>query len=265
MIVFSAPTFPYVFKVIRDSSSKPSWIGRSKIMDLYRWVHEINRGRLMLDAWVYRNLRFARDAFDATMLEQLLRGAPSSVCLEGDAVVLRHVYAQRRVRPLNTFFDEIGNRALRERTADALGAFIKDLAGMGLFFGDHYGLPFNTGLTHGFNVALFDFDDLAPLAQYRFRETPVLSEKDEMLWNSETDGSWFSVGENDVLVDEWERFLGVPPDLQDYFKRRHSDLFTVAYWTEAQRRVASGELHFVLPYPPDRRLTPDERSHSAAC
>ena len=50
----------------------------------------------------------------------------------------------------------------------------------------------------------------------------------------------------DVLVDEWERFLGVPPDLHDYFRRKHGDLFTVEYWANVQRR-APGEFHYVAP------------------
>jgi isocitrate dehydrogenase kinase/phosphatase len=255
MVVFAPPTFPYVFKVIRDVSSKQGWTGRSRIMDLYRWVHEMNRGRLMLDAWIYRNLHFPRKAFAEPVLEELLKSAPASVRLDDGTVVLKHVYAQRRVRPLNTFFDETRDIALRQRAADALGDFVKDLSAMGFFIGDCYGLPFNTGLTHGFNVALFDFDDLGPLLDYHFRETPRLeNEEEEFLWNTEVDGPWFSVGENDVLVDEWERFLGVPPDLQGYFRQKHGDLFTLDYWAEIQGRVKSGELHYVLPYPRERRL-----------
>ncbi len=255
MIVFAPPSFPYVFKVIRDFSAKPGWAGRTRIVDLYRWVHEINRGRLMLDAWLYRNLEFARSRFDDRVVQDLAANAPGSVRVENDRVILKHVYAQRRVRPLNTFFDETGDAALRERVIDAFGTFIKDLAAMGFFVGDCYGLTFNTGLTHGYNVALFDFDDLGPLFRYRFRETPRLSnEEDEFLWNAEIDGAWFAVDEFDVLVDEWERYLGVPPDLCDYFRRRHGDLFTVAYWAEVQRRVASGGFHYVVPYPPERCL-----------
>jgi len=254
MIVFSPPSFPYVFKVIRDFSSKQAWLGRAHIMELYRWVHEMNRGRLMLDAWLYRDLHFPRETFDEQVLQDLLRSAPSSVRVDRGTVVLKHVYAQRRVQPLSTFFDETRDRAARERAVDALGTFIKDLAGMGFFFGDCYGLPFNTGLTHASNVALFDFDDLGPILRHRFRETPALSERDELLWNSETDGAWFSIDENDVLVDEWERYLGVPADLQDYFRRKHGDLFTVGYWAEVQRRIMAGKLHFVLPYPAERRL-----------
>jgi len=255
MIVFSPPSFPYVFKVVRDFSSKQGWMGRGHIMELYRWVHEMNRGRLMLDAWLYRNLHFPRRCFDEEVVQELLRSAPSSVRLDGDTVVLKHVYAQRRVTPLNTFFDQTVDPALRERAIDALGTFIKDLAGMGFFVGDCYGLPSNTGLTHGFNVTLFDFDDLGPIDRYQFKETPPMAdERDEFLWNSETDGAWFSVGENDVLVDEWERFLGVPTDLKEYFRQRHGDLFSAAYWENVQRGVREGKLHFVVPYPPERRL-----------
>jgi isocitrate dehydrogenase kinase/phosphatase len=255
MVVFGPPGFPYVFKVIRDFSAKQGWTGRQRIMDVYRWVHEINRGRLMLDAWIYRNLRFPRDAFEPGVLQELLSAAPQSVRLDGDAVILKDVYAQRRVRPLNTFFEEEEERALRERAADALGCFIKDLASMGLFVSDCYGLTFNLGLTHGFNAALFDFDDLGSLLRHNFRETPPMDEKDELLWNPEVDGPWFAVAENDVLVDEWERFLGVPLDLQACFREKHGDLFTTAYWTQVQRRILSGEQHYVLPYPQERRLS----------
>jgi isocitrate dehydrogenase kinase/phosphatase len=255
MVVFSPPSFPYVFKVIRDFSSKQAWMGRAHIMEIYRWVHEINRGRLMLDAWLYRNLHFPRQFFDEQVLRELVANAPSSVRLDGNTVVLKHVYAQRRVQPLSTFLDQVRDRASRERAIDAMGAFIKDLAGMGFFMSDCYGLPCNTGLTHASNVALFDFDDLAPILRQRFRETPPLAdEQDELLWNSETDGAWFSVGEDDVLVDEWERYLGVPPDLQNYFREKHGDLFTVDYWEQLQRRILAGKLHFVIPYPPERRL-----------
>jgi isocitrate dehydrogenase kinase/phosphatase len=255
MVVFAPPSFPYVFKVIRDFSSKAGWTGRARIMDLYRWVHEINRGRLMLDAWLYRNLDFPRRHFDDGVLQELLSSAPNSVRIEGERIILKHVYAQRRVQPLNQFFEESRDRALREGVIDALGTFIKDLAGMGLFIGDCYGLTANTGLTHGSNVALFDFDDLGPLSRFRFRSTPQLpTEKDEFLWNTEVDGAWFPVDEFDVLVDEWERYLGVPPDLRDYFRRRHGDLFTTDYWTGVQRRVEAGEFHYVVPYPAERCL-----------
>ena len=259
MVVFAPPSFPYVFKVVRDFSAKPCWAGRAHIMELYRWVHEMNRGRLMLDAWLYRNLHFPRRAFDDAVLDELLRSAPGSVRREGETVVLKHVYAQRKVQPLSTFFEQTRDPALRARAMDALGTFIKDLAGMGFFIGDYYGLPSNTGLTHASNVTLFDFDDLAPILRYRFRVTPPLPEREEWLWNTETDGAWFRVEENDVLVDEWERFLGVPPDLKDSFQRKHGDLFTPEYWAEVQRRIMTGQLHFVLPYPPERRLSRDDR------
>jgi isocitrate dehydrogenase kinase/phosphatase len=255
MSVFAPPSFPYVFKVIRDTSSKQGWTGRGRIMDVYRWVHEMNRGRLILDAWMYRNLHFARDCFDARVLEDLLHSAPASVRVEGDRVLLKHVYAQRKVRPLNAFFDETSDPSLRERAAAALGSFINDLAAMGFFMGDCYGLPFNTGLTHGFNVTLFDFDDLAPLPRFRFREIPrMASEEDELLWNTEVDGAWFRAEENDVFVDEWEQFLGVPADMRESFRSQHGELFTTRHWEEMQRRVVGGDLHYVLPYPPERRL-----------
>ena len=254
MIVFSPPSFPYVYKVIRDQSSKIGWTGKDRIKDLYRWVHEVNRGRLMLDAWMYRNLHFPAKDFRADVLDDLRKHAASSVRFLDGTVVLKDVYAQRRVLPLNTFFEQTSDRTLREKAVDALGVFVKDLARMGLFVGEHYGLTFNTGLTHGLNVTLFDFDDLGQLLNFRFRETPEMSEKDELLWNGELDGPWFRVEENDVLVDEWERYLGVPHDVREYFRRAHGDLFSLSFWAETQAAVRSGQPYFVNPYPPERRL-----------
>jgi isocitrate dehydrogenase kinase/phosphatase len=49
----------------------------------------------------------------------------------------------------------------------------------------------------------------------------------------------------------------VPPDLQEFFRQKHGDLFRAEYWAEVQRRVAAGRLHFVLPYPSERRLRKD--------
>ncbi len=258
MIVFSPPSFPYVFKVVRDTSSKIGWTGKQKIVDLYRWVHETNRGRLMLDAWMYRNLHFPASAFAPEVLEELRRTAASSIRVLDGQIVLKDVYAQRRVQPLNTFFDKTAHYELRKKAVDALGNFIKDLARMGFFVGEHYGLTFNTGLTHALNVTLFDFDDLGPLLKFHFRETPEMDEKDELLWNGEIDGPWFRFGENDVLVDEWERYIGVPPDCRDFFRTVHGDLFTLDFWTKTQECVRSGQLHYVQPYPPERRL----RRHS---
>ena len=149
---------------------------------------------------------------------------------------------------------------LIRRTLEIAGKIFDgaEVSPMGFFVADCYGLPFNTGLTHASNVALFDFDDLGPVLRHRFRETPQLAdEQEELLWNTETDGAWFSIDKYDVLVDEWARFLGVPTDLQSYFREKHGDLFTVDYWEEVQRRIMAGKLHFVLPYPPERRLVKD--------
>jgi hypothetical protein len=31
----------------------------------------------------------------------------------------------------------------------------------------------------------------------------------------------------------------------------------VGYWERLQRRILAGKLHFVIPYPPERRLVKD--------
>src|ERR1022692_4804701 len=39
-------------------------------------------GRLMLDAWLYRNLHFPRESFDEKVLRELVASAPSSIRLD---------------------------------------------------------------------------------------------------------------------------------------------------------------------------------------
>ena len=89
-----------------------------------------------------------------------------------------------------------------------------------------------------------------------FRTTPQLpTEKDELLWNTEVDGAWFAVGEFDVLVDEWERYLGCAARPDATISAAGTGIFSqLDYWAGVQRRVAAGEFHYVVPYPAERCL-----------
>ncbi|MCM8776484.1 MAG: bifunctional isocitrate dehydrogenase kinase/phosphatase, partial [Candidatus Omnitrophica bacterium] len=61
--VFTLPTYPYVFKVIRDWSKKRDYPGRDRVIEKYRMVHEMDRFGCMLDPMAFYNLEFPKAAF----------------------------------------------------------------------------------------------------------------------------------------------------------------------------------------------------------
>src|SRR6185295_9646735 len=48
-----------------------------------------------------------RERFDAKLIEELKSEAAANVEFEDDTIVLKHVYIERRMQPLNLYYDEI--------------------------------------------------------------------------------------------------------------------------------------------------------------
>jgi isocitrate dehydrogenase kinase/phosphatase len=65
---------------------------------------------------------------------------------------------------------------------------------------------------------------------------------------------WFSVAENDIFPEEFERFLWFPEPLRTVMHEAHSELFTVDFWQRMQRRNQRGEILDIYPYPQEDRL-----------
>jgi isocitrate dehydrogenase kinase/phosphatase len=166
MMVFQAPTHPYVFKIVMDESIKETFQGRDHVFGQYQKVHEIDRVGRMLDSHVYRNLRVHKSLFPEEYLQSMLRDASSSVVLEGDEVVLKRVYVQRRVTPLNIFLERTKDPEELRKVVIDFGYCIKDLAAAGLFAADIF--TKNFGVTQHGRVVLYDYDDLEELAPLQF-------------------------------------------------------------------------------------------------
>ena len=62
-------------------------------------------GRLV-EAQEFRRLRFTRAAFEPGMLDELLAECADTVSAEGDVVLVRHCYVERRLRPLDLYARE---------------------------------------------------------------------------------------------------------------------------------------------------------------
>lgn len=251
MIVFTMPGYDDVFKVIRDRFPPPKRTTRGNIMEKYRMVFRHDRAGRLIDAQDFQHLQFDRERFDPELLEELLAEAGRTVHTEGDAVVLEHLYVERRVVPLDLYVRDAVFSAAAAAVVD-YGQAIKDLACTNIFPGDL--LTKNFGVTRHGRVVFYDYDELSALTDVKFKEIP--EPRDEMDAMSET--PWFPVEDNYVFPEEHQRFLGMPEDLRKTIHEHHGDLFEVEPWRTIQKRIEAGELMEVFPYTEDARLPDTE-------
>jgi isocitrate dehydrogenase kinase/phosphatase len=248
MIVFTMPGYDDVFKVIRDKFPPPKRTTRRTVMAKYKMVFQHDRAGRLMDVQDFQHLEFDRSRFSEELLDELLTEASRTVSVEGDSVIVRHVYVERRIVPLDVYVRE----ALPSAAAGAVldyGQAIKDLASTNIFPGDL--LMKNFGVTRHGRVVFYDYDELSPLTDVRFREMPEPRDDHDAM----SDQPWFAVGERDVFPEEHEHFLGLNPDLKHLFNETHSDLFRVQPWIGIQERILNGELIEVFPYSEDARLS----------
>jgi isocitrate dehydrogenase kinase/phosphatase len=251
MAVFALPSFNAVFKIIKDSFGAPKNTTRQAVMEKYQFVFVRDRVGRLADAQEFEHLEFPRRCFPDDLLEYLLSVAGHTVRVEGDRVVLRQLYTERRVTPLNLFLRDADEQAAREAVLD-YGNAIKDLAAADIFTGDM--LLKNFGVTRHGRVICYDYDELCLLSECRFRRLPQPPSIEEEFAAE----PWFHVGESDVFPEEFRPFL-VPagPGVREAFLEAHHDLLEVEFWQGVQRRLAAGEVFDVFPYRRSARLRRD--------
>ena len=167
--------------------------------------------------------------------------------MRGDAVVLDHLYTERRLRPLNLYLQEVDDARAEAAIVD-YGRAIKDLAATNIFTGDL--LLKNFGVSRHGRVIFYDYDELALLTDCHFRALPQAANDDDEL----SAEPWFAVGDDDVFPEEFVPFLLPPGRLRDVFLDHHGDLLDPAWWRGVQERLRAGELVDTFPYPTARRL-----------
>jgi isocitrate dehydrogenase kinase/phosphatase len=249
MAVFDLPSYPFVFKVIKDRFPPQKNTSREKVMERYREVLLHDRVGRLVDFQDYEHLKIPRARISPGLLEDLLREASRDVEVRGDDLVVRHVYVERRVTPLDVFLREAEPEAAEAAVSD-WGRCIKDLAAANIFPGDV--LLKNFGVTRHGRVVFYDYDEVVRLTDCNFRPFPKARHDFEEI-ASET---WFAVGEGDVFPEELSRFLGLAGRLRELFLQEHGDLFGVELWRRLQERHRAGEVVEFYPYRDDRRLRP---------
>ena len=247
MSVFTLPSLNVVFKIIKDRFGHPKRITRTGVLGKYHLVFVRDRVGRLADAQEFEHLAFPRRLFPEALLTHLREVAPSIVRLDGDSVIIAHLYTERRVTPLNVFLRD----ATPEAAADAIldyGAAIKDLAAANIFTGDM--LLKNFGVSRHGRVIFYDYDELCLLTECNIRSLPQPRTEEEVMAAE----PWYYVGELDVFPEEFTAFLVPPAPLRDIFLGSHADLLTVEYWRDMQQRQKAGEVVDVFPYKDSRRL-----------
>lgn len=246
MLVFTLPSFPYVFKVIRDRFAPPKDLDRQTVLDRYLMVKLHDRVGRMADTLEYSLVALPLDRFEKELLQELQRECASTVELDGEQLVLGHVYIERRMQPLNLHVEECRRDGDEERLRAALrdyGDAIKELAGAGIFPGDM--LLKNFGVTRHDRVVFYDYDEIQPITEVRFRRIPPAASYEEELAAE----PYWRVDEGDVFPEQFERFLVSHPRAREIFYEYHRDLLDPAFWSAKQARFRDGVLEDVFPYP----------------
>ena len=115
MLVFTLPSFPYVFKVIRDHFAPPKEMDHATVKRKYLLVKYHDRVGRLADTLEYSLVALPLERFDAALLEELKSEAASNIEIEGDRVVIKHVYIERRMQPLNLYLEEAARDGDAER------------------------------------------------------------------------------------------------------------------------------------------------------
>lgn len=253
MAVFALPALSVVFKVIKDRFVPPKQTTRQAVMDKYHFVFIRDRVGRLADAQEFAQLEFPKRCFPPDLLAYLRRVAGQTVRVVGDRVVIRHLYTERQVIPLNLFLRDAPPDAAREAVID-FGHAIKDLAAADIFAGDM--LLKNFGITRHGRVICYDYDELCLLSDCRFRHIPPPRSPEEELAAE----PWFPVGEYDIFPEEFATFLVPSGPLRGVFLEAHGDLLQVESWQAVQHRLAAGEIFDVFPYHRSARLQRGERN-----
>ncbi|CAM3855153.1 bifunctional isocitrate dehydrogenase kinase/phosphatase [Paracidovorax anthurii] len=262
MLVFDLPSFPFVFKVIKDYYPPQKDTTREQIQGKYLLVKQHDRVGRMADTLEYSEVAFPRERFEDELIAEIEKFAPSQLEIsdrDGDGqveVILKHVYIERRMIPLNIYLQEAFDAGLHDERARRqmehsvveYGNAIKDLVAANIFPGDM--LWKNFGVTRNGKVVFYDYDEIEYLTDCHFRRVPPpRNEEDEL-----SGEVWWAVGPRDVFPETFGPFLLGNDAVREVFLRHHADLLDPAFWQLHKERIQAGHMFDVFPYDPERRF-----------
>ena len=255
MLVFDLPSFPFVFKVIKDFYPPQKDTTREEIQKKYLLVKQHDRVGRMADTLEYSNVAFPRERLDDELVAELKHFCGSLVEEDGASLVIRHVYIERRMIPLNIYLQDATSEQI-ERVVVEYGNAIKDLVAANIFPGDM--LFKNFGVARHGKVVFYDYDEIEYLTDCTFRRVPEPRNEEE-----EMSGEvYYRVGPKDVFPETFVPFLLGNPEVREVFMKHHADLLDAAYWEAHKARILAGYVHDVFPYEATKRFKTQRRLHT---
>jgi len=241
MSVFTLPSYDFVFKIIKDKFTPPKEMTREQVKEKYRMVKRADRAGRMADTQEFTNLAFARNRFSDELIKELHEVAPSLIEEHGTALVIKHVYVERRMTPLNLFLNDATPEQVLA-VMDEYGNAIKELASANIFPGDM--LLKNFGVTRHGRVVFYDYDEIVPLTECNFRTIPKpRTEQEEM-----ASTPWYTVRENDIFPEEFRLFFSGNQRARKVFDQMHSEIYETSFWTGLQDKINAGHIEDFYPY-----------------
>jgi isocitrate dehydrogenase kinase/phosphatase len=175
MLVFTLPSYPYVFKMIKDVFGASKDMDRATVKRKYLMVKQVDRVGRMADTLEFSQRRCRRSASHPELLEALRTLAPSLLEEDGDNLVIKHLYIERRMTPLNLYLEKAATPRRSTRPSSEYGNAIRELAIANIFPGDM--LWKNFGVTRYKRVVFYDYDEIEYMTDINFppsrsRRTP---------------------------------------------------------------------------------------------
>jgi len=251
MLVFTLPSYPYVFKIIKDVFGASKNMDRATVKRKFMMVKQVDRVGRMADTLEFSNVLFPLKRFDDEVMEELRTLAPDCFEIDGEQLIIKHLYIERRMEPLNIYLERMvrsNNTEGLEHAIREYGSAIRELAQANIFPGDM--LWKNFGITRFGRVVFYDYDEIEYMTDCNFRKIPPAPD-----FETEMSGEvWYAVAKNDVFPEEFGTFLLASPTLRKVFHKHHADLLSPAFWQDAQQKIRAGHVEDFFPYPVELRF-----------
>lgn len=241
MLVFTLPGFDRVFKVIKDRFAPQKEMSAAHVCACYQLVKEHDRVGRMADTQEFENFVLEKRHISPALMELLLQEAAEKITDLGEQIVIRHLYIERRMVPLNIWLEQVEGQQLRD-AIEEYGNAIRQLAAANIFPGDM--LFKNFGVTRHGRVVFYDYDEICYMTEVNFRDIPPPRYPEDELASE----PWYSVSPGDVFPEEFRHWLCADPRIGPLFEEMHADLFRADYWRALQNRIREGHVEDVYAY-----------------
>mgnify|MGYP001369652273 FL=1 len=247
MSVFTFPMYPYVFKVINDQFAPPKMGTKAMVKDRYYFVkNHVRIGRLA-DTWEFSNVAFPLKDIDDALLKELEKKASSNIEIENDLLIIKHMYIENKMTPLNMYL-ETANKKQQNHIINDYGKAIDELINSNIFPGDM--LTKNFGVTRQNRVVFYDYDEITLMSTPIFKKIPKAKTYEQEMASE----PWYYVGQNDVFPEEFKYFMLPNPYMKEVFNKKYKKLLDADYWVSIQEKIKQNGVMDYYPYGSEKRM-----------